>query len=54
VFGHGVELISVPPISYESPFVRLRSDCADVLCPTFDVGLTPSPEFIRSKYEKRL
>ncbi len=49
VFGQGVELMSVPSIWYEFSFVLLPSDCAAVLCPTFDVALTPGAELIRSK-----
>ena len=53
VLGHGVELMSVPSIWYWFSLVLLPSTWADVLCPTFDVELTPGAELIRSKYEKR-
>src|SRR6266496_4474023 len=53
VFGHGVELMSVPSIWYEFSLMLLPSDCAAVLCPTFELALTPGAELIKSKYEKR-
>ena len=49
VFGHGVELMSVPSIWYWFSLVLLPSTCADVLWPTFEVELTPGAELIRSK-----
>src|SRR5438093_13614856 len=52
VFGHGVELVSVPSIWYWFSFVLDPSDVALVVEPTCDVWLTTGDSCIRSKDEK--